>query len=89
MAENNRVFFFTFHKCASTLFKNLVLKSIEDLEHVDFATAIYRNEASSAVNANQRVTVDFRGAVSAIILIFEESLAKFIEFGLHGSDTLL
>jgi hypothetical protein len=35
------VYFYTFHKCASTLFSRYILKNIEDLRHVDYAEQIY------------------------------------------------
>jgi hypothetical protein len=35
------VFFYTFHKCASTLFSSYVLKNVEGLRHVDYASKIY------------------------------------------------
>jgi hypothetical protein len=35
------VYFYTFHKCASTLFSEYILKNIEDLKHVDYASQIY------------------------------------------------
>lgn len=31
------MFFYTFHKCASTLFSNYILPNIPELEHVDYA----------------------------------------------------
>lgn len=38
------VYFFTFHKCASTLFSGYVLKNIEGLRHLDYATQIYNGQ---------------------------------------------
>jgi hypothetical protein len=35
------VYFYTFHKCASSLFSGYVLKNIEGLRHVDYAKQIY------------------------------------------------
>lgn len=40
------VYFFTFHKCASTLFSAYVLKNIKDLEHVDYADQIFNGTIS-------------------------------------------
>lgn len=39
--EPESVFFYTFHKCASSLFSGFVLKNIEGLRHVDYAEQIY------------------------------------------------
>lgn len=38
------VYFFTLHKCASSLFGDLVLKSFRGLDHVDYAGRIYSGE---------------------------------------------
>jgi len=35
------IFFYTFHKCASTLFSSFILKNIENLEHVNYASQMY------------------------------------------------
>jgi len=35
------VYFYTFHKCASTLFSSYALKQIEGLKHVNYANQIY------------------------------------------------
>ena len=35
------VYFYTFHKCASSLFSRYVLRNIEGLRHVDYAYQIY------------------------------------------------
>lgn len=35
------VYFYTFHKCASSLFANFILKNCEGLKHVDYAKEIY------------------------------------------------
>lgn len=35
------VFFYTFHKCASSLFAGYILKNIRNLHHVDYASRIY------------------------------------------------
>ena len=37
-------FFYTFHKCASTLFSSFLLKNIVGLRHVDYAKQIYLGE---------------------------------------------
>jgi len=38
------IYFFTFHKCASTLFSSYVLKNIGGLQHVDYATELYSGD---------------------------------------------
>ncbi|MGJ8661300.1 MAG: sulfotransferase domain-containing protein [Bacteroidota bacterium] len=40
------VYFYTFHKCASTLFSGFVLKNIIGLENIDFASEIYSGKRS-------------------------------------------
>lgn len=35
------IYFYTFHKCASTLFSGYILKNIKGLQHVDYASQIY------------------------------------------------
>lgn len=35
------LFFYTLHKCASTLFSDCILKNIEGLKHVDYASQVY------------------------------------------------
>lgn len=42
------VCFYTFHKCASSLFSGYVLKNVDGLRHVDYAKKIYR---SGAINS--------------------------------------
>lgn len=36
------IFFYTFHKCASSLFSGYVLKNLRGLKHIDYAKQIYR-----------------------------------------------
>ncbi|HMO92489.1 MAG TPA: sulfotransferase domain-containing protein [Pirellulaceae bacterium] len=43
------VYFYTFHKCASTLFADYVLKNLQGLNHVDYATQIYNGEEVEAI----------------------------------------
>lgn len=38
------IFFYTFHKCASTLFSSYVLKNIQGLEHIDYAQQVFQGE---------------------------------------------
>lgn len=40
-SQSETVFFFTFHKCASTLFSKLILKHALDLYHIDYAAQLY------------------------------------------------
>ena len=40
------VFFYTFHKCASTLFSQYVLKNVDGLRNVDYASRIYTGKIS-------------------------------------------
>lgn len=42
--KRNSVYFYTFHKCASTLFSSYVLKNIEGLNHIDYASQIYNGK---------------------------------------------
>jgi len=39
--ETRSVYFFTFHKCASTLFSSFVLPSVKELEFVDYERMVY------------------------------------------------
>lgn len=43
--EQESVFFFTFHKCASTLFSGYILKNIRGLHHVDYAADIFNDRS--------------------------------------------
>lgn len=38
---NESVYFYTFHKCASSLFGGYVLKNVQGLRHIDYASKIY------------------------------------------------
>ncbi len=42
--SNESVYFYTFHKCASSLFSSYILKNIEGLCHIDYAEQIYKGE---------------------------------------------
>ena len=42
--SHESVYFYTFHKCARSLFGGYVLKNIEGLRHVDYASQIYGGE---------------------------------------------
>jgi hypothetical protein len=48
-ASHESVYFYTFHKCASTLFSRYVLKNIEGLRHVDYAGQMFRGKSPSIV----------------------------------------
>lgn len=50
------VYFYTFHKCASTLFSRYILKNIEGLRHIDYAGQIYSGR-------NGRITFEEKGYV--------------------------
>lgn len=43
-SSHESVYFYTFHKCASSLFSGYVLKNIEGLRHVDYAGQIYHGK---------------------------------------------
>jgi hypothetical protein len=48
-ASHESVYFYTFHKCASTLFSRYVLKNVQGLRHVDYAGEIFRGKKPSIV----------------------------------------
>jgi hypothetical protein len=43
------IYFYTFHKCASSLFSNYVLKNIHGLKNVDYARLLYDGEQTGEV----------------------------------------
>jgi hypothetical protein len=43
-SSRESVYFYTFHKCASSLFGGYVLKNVQGLRHVDYASRIYSGE---------------------------------------------
>lgn len=43
-SSHESVYFYTFHKCASSLFSGYVLRNIEGLRHVDYARQIYHGK---------------------------------------------
>lgn len=51
LSEHKRdsVFFYTFHKTASTLFSGYVLKHVDGLHHVDYASQIYEGKLKGGV----------------------------------------
>jgi len=48
--SHESVCFYTFHKCASSLFSGYVLKNIEGLRHVDYADQIYSGKKLDDLN---------------------------------------
>ncbi len=38
---NESIYFFTLHKCASTLFSDFILKNLQGLRHIDYASCLY------------------------------------------------
>ena len=50
--KHESVYFYTFHKCASSLFSNYVLKNIKGLRHVNYASQIYRGKKIDKVTFN-------------------------------------
>ena len=59
------VYFYTFHKCASTLFSSYVLKNIDGLHNVDYASQIY----SGRRNTQRTITFRKRGFIYGPIRI--------------------
>jgi hypothetical protein len=53
------VYFYTFHKCASTLFSSYILKNIEGLQHIDYEDLIY----SGKIAAGKKLAFKDRGYV--------------------------
>jgi len=47
------VYFYTFHKCASTLFAGYLLQNIEGLRHVDYARQIFRGDRIDELTFNE------------------------------------
>lgn len=45
-STGDSAYFYTFHKCASSLFSGYVLKNIEGLRHVDYARQIYQGKSA-------------------------------------------
>lgn len=46
--ERRSIYFFTFHKCASSLFGSFVLPNVRHVEHVDFERMIYAGKIDEA-----------------------------------------
>ena len=73
------VYFYTFHKCASTLFAKHVLKNVRNLKHFDHAAQIFRGLANTeALLAHQkkgfindpiRISLDNNGSVHERVVI--------------------
>lgn len=58
-SENKSVFFFTFHKCASSLFSKHILRKIDDLQHVDYANYL----ADKSVSYNKDLFFKENGCI--------------------------
>ena len=43
------VFFYTFHKCASSLFSGYVLRNIEGLRNIDYASRLYQGREPKSI----------------------------------------
>lgn len=54
MHERESVFFYTLHKCASTLFSDYVLKNLGGLRYVDYASKLYNGEIVEKVTFERR-----------------------------------
>lgn len=62
---NESVYFYTFHKCASSLFSGYILPNVDELKHVDYARQIY----SGAIVTQDQVTFEKFGHVYGPIRI--------------------
>jgi hypothetical protein len=67
------VYFYTFHKCASVLFANYVLKNIVGLRHIDYANQIYQGK-----NAG-KITFEKKGFVYGPIRLSTRSASTELE----------
>ena len=54
MSERESVFFYTFHKCASSLFAGFVLPRVDGLTSVNYAAQIFRGEIDES-SARERI----------------------------------
>ena len=52
--SHESVYFYTFHKCASSLFSNYVLRNIVGLRHIDYANAIYRGRKIGQIKFKEK-----------------------------------
>lgn len=59
------VYFFTFHKCASSLFSNYILHNITGLQNVDIASKIY----NGVIKKEDNIPLDNRGCIYGPIRI--------------------
>lgn len=64
-ASAESVFFYTFHKCASSLFGGYILPNVDGLKHVNYARKIYTGE----VAAQEQVTFEKFGHIYGPIRI--------------------
>jgi hypothetical protein len=62
MSERESVFFYTFHKCASSLFAGFVLPRVDGLTSVNYAAQIFRGEIDER-NARERIMFHPSGQV--------------------------
>ena len=62
------IYFFTLHKCASTLFSSYVLRSLDELTHVDYAKAL----ASGRRSPERALTFHEKGIVYGPIRLSNE-----------------
>jgi hypothetical protein len=53
-AVKESVYFYTMHKCASTLFGRFVLKNVRGLEHVNYASQLYRGGDADDISFSER-----------------------------------
>jgi hypothetical protein len=52
--KSDSVYFYTFHKCASTLFSKHVLSNSKGLRHVDYSRQIYKNHYPKKIDLNHK-----------------------------------
>ncbi len=62
MSPRESVFFYTFHKCASSLFAGFVLPRVDGLTSVNYAAQIFRGEIDES-SACERIVFHARGFV--------------------------
>lgn len=76
------VYFYTFHKCASTLFSGYVLKHIRGLQHIDYAKLIYRGKTDN-------ITFEINGFVYGPIRLSADPLSPvYKQLVAPASDTV-
>ena len=55
--DEEAVYFYTFHKCASTLFSSYVLKMTQGLYHIDYADKIFRGTLNKKIDFSKNGVV--------------------------------